>query len=88
MTHALLTTKDSMYVQPRVDRENAMTANHFEHVTMKNKDKAQTPLRVRRNGKTKTWKRKPEEFSIPIKYGLYEYSYITHLNCNEWTVVS
>ena len=32
----------------------------------------------RRNGKTKTWKREPERFSIPVKYGLYHYGYINN----------
>jgi len=84
MTAKLITDKKDMKVSVLVNRENAMTANHFEHVAMKNKDGS--PLRVRRNGKTKTWKRKPNEFSIPIKYGLYEYSYITHDNCHEWVL--
>lgn len=31
----------------------------------------------RRNGKTKLWKTRPNEFRIPVKRGLYEYGYIT-----------
>ena len=31
----------------------------------------------RRNGKTKTWKTRPEEYSVPVKYGLYGYGHIT-----------
>jgi hypothetical protein len=34
--------------------------------------------KVRRNGQTKRWKTRPEEFRIPIKMGLYNYGYITH----------
>lgn len=30
----------------------------------------------RRNGKTKTWKRQPTRFQIPVKYGLYRYGYL------------
>lgn len=69
-----------------VNRDNAITANNFEHVTLKNKDKS--PLRTRRNGATQTWKRSPEKFRIPVKYGLYEYYNITEQNCNEWIVTS
>jgi hypothetical protein len=29
--------------------------------------------RARVNGKLKTWKRKPGQFELPLKYGLYEY---------------
>jgi len=75
--------------------EQAMTANHFEHVTLKNADG--TPVRARRNGRTKTWKRSPFEFRIPVKYGLKQCFYIkwnpriaSELppvgNANEWNV--
>lgn len=84
MTSELITSKKSMKVSVSVNRENAMTANNFEHVSMKNADG--TPLRTRRNGKTQTWKRKPNEFRIPVKYGLYEYFNITHDNCHEWVI--
>jgi hypothetical protein len=48
--------------------------------------------RVRRSGKTKTWKTRPGEFRIPVKcefripvkYGLYQSFYITHENAHEW----
>jgi hypothetical protein len=36
--------------------------------------------RWRINGKSKTWKTRPEEFKIPIKFGLYEHGYLTHEN--------
>lgn len=41
---------------------------------------------VRRNGATKTWKTRPGEFRIPVKYGLYEYGYIDNNNADEWIV--
>lgn len=30
----------------------------------------------RRNGATQTWKTRPDEFRVPVKYGLYEYGQI------------
>jgi hypothetical protein len=66
----------------KVTRENCELLNHFEHITWKNADG--TRLRVRRNGKTLTWKRKVHDFSIPVKYGLHEYTYITEENCEMW----
>lgn len=33
--------------------------------------------RWRVNGKVKTWKTRPGEFRIPVKYGLRSYDYIT-----------
>jgi hypothetical protein len=35
------------------------------------------PVRWRRNGKTQTWKTRPTEFKIPVKFGFYSYDYIT-----------
>ena len=69
-----------------ITKEIALTANEFFSTTLKNKDKQQTPLKVRRNGKTQTWKTRPNEFKVPVKYGLYEYAYITQDNCNEWQI--
>ena len=31
----------------------------------------------RRNGQTQTWKRSPERFRVPVKFGLYRYAQIT-----------
>ena len=68
-----------------VTKQNQENVNTFYHINMVNKSDKQ-PLRVRRNGATKTWKTRPDEFRIPVKYGLYEYAYITQDNCNEWTI--
>lgn len=65
--------------------QQALTENNFEHVSKTNKSDKQ-PMRVRRTGKTKTWKTRPDEFQIPVKYGLYESGYITHDNAKEWNV--
>lgn len=37
---------------------------------------------VRRSGKTQTWKTRPGEFRIPIKYGFRGTGQITHENVN------
>ena len=63
-----------------------MTANMFHSVIFKNA--GGSPLRARRNGKTQTWKTKPEEYSIPCKAGLYGHLQITHQNAADWEVVS
>lgn len=34
----------------------------------------------RRNGKTQTWKTRPEDYRIPVKFGLYAYGEITQAN--------
>lgn len=38
----------------------------------------------RRNGQTKTWKTKPNEFKVPIKYGIRVYAYLTHENADKF----
>jgi hypothetical protein len=42
----------------------------------------------RRNGATQTWKRRPDDFRIPVKYGLYRYSQIRsdYYDLNKWHV--
>lgn len=40
------------------------------------------PINWRVNGKCKTWKTRPDDFSLPIKHGLRDYGYITQDNCH------
>ena len=35
-------------------------------------------IHVKVNGKPKTWKTRPDDVNIPIKYGLYEYATIEY----------
>ena len=66
-----------------INRNNSEKFDTFYHKTVKNADK-KTALKCRRNGKTQTWKKSPERFKIPVKYGLYEYFYIDENNCQDW----
>lgn len=43
-----------------------------------------TPLRVRRNGQLKTWKTRPGQYRLPVKYGLKTGTYITEANAADW----
>ena len=67
-----------------ITKDQALTANNFEHASLKNADG--TPLRARRNGATKVWKTKPLDFKIPFKHGLFIYGHITQINAHEWNV--
>lgn len=40
--------------------------------------------RVRPSGKCKTWKTRPNEFRLPVKFGLYENGAITHENAGSF----
>ena len=39
-----------------------------------------------RNGRTQTWKTRPTEFRIPVKFGLYAKGQIWHSNASEFHV--
>lgn len=41
-------------------------------------------VRVRVTGACKTWKTRPTEFRLPVKYGLYESSSIEPWNAADW----
>lgn len=68
-----------------VTKEQAMTVNNFTHATVK--DSKGQPVKVRRNGKTQTWKTRPEEFRVPVKHGLNTFLYITQDNAHEFNPV-
>ena len=38
----------------------------------------------RRMGQTKTWKTRPEDFRVPVKYGLRHSGYVTQSDAPEW----
>lgn len=40
--------------------------------------------RVRRNGNTQTWKTRPTEWSLPVKYGLKQAFRITQRDADLW----
>jgi len=67
-----------------VTKEQAMTFGIFYHVRQRNADG--TDLRVRRNGKTQTWKTRPGDFRVPVKYGLKECLYIDQDTAHNWSV--
>lgn len=62
-----------------ITKEQALTAKRFHE------DAMCTPVRIvtwRRNGATQTWKTRPDDFRIPVKWGLRDYFQITHLNAD------
>ncbi len=65
-----------------ITKDQALTVNNFTHANLK--DSKGQPCKVRRSGKTQVWKTRPNEFKIPVKYGLYESLYITQDNAHEF----
>lgn len=60
-----------------VTKEQAMTRHFF---------KDDMGHRWRANGKCQVWVRSPERFKLPVKFGLWEYTYITELNAHRFEV--
>ena len=54
------------------------------HVSLRNSDGS--PVRCRVNGRCKIWKTRPDDFRLPVKYGLRECFYITPSNAHEWVM--
>ena len=49
-------------------------------------EKLAKPNKWRASGKCQTWKTRPDEFKLPIKYGLYANDYLTHENAHLFEV--
>lgn len=45
-------------------------------------------VHVRPSGRCQTWKTRPNEFRLPVKYGLYESSAITERNASQFHLAS
>lgn len=67
-----------------VTKENQVNSDMFYHITAK--DSKGSPVKCRRNGKTKTWITRPLLFSIPVVCGLRDYFHIDNMNCHFWQV--
>lgn len=75
-----------------ITKEQAITEREFHCEVVRKCSKATGPkggvklsvVNVRANGQCKTWKRRPLDFVLPIKFGLYEYSCITHDNAESF----
>jgi len=61
-------------------KEEAETAREFIELS--------TGRKWRRNGATQTWKRSPERFRTPVKFGLYGYGQLTELNAADFAVLA
>lgn len=55
--------------------------NYIHHVDDKNADG--TPRRWRVTGRPKTWKTRPDEVRVPLKYGLRGYDSLTEHDLNQ-----
>jgi hypothetical protein len=66
-----------------ITKQLAMTEHQFFHRYLRNADGS--AVRCRSNGRCKTWKTRPDDFRLPVKYVLKECFYITPTNAADWT---
>lgn len=66
----------------REQAERLTIGTTIYHATLLNAD--HTPIRCRVNGKLKTWKTRPKEFRLPLKYSYRFGAELTHMNNDEW----
>lgn len=66
-----------------ITKEEAVTADEFHDNSGCNPILKKTE-RWRRNGKTQVWKTRPNDFRIPVKYGLYMYGQIWHYDAKQF----
>lgn len=76
-----------------VTKEQAMTENEFHYGDCRKVVGPRGGVRfdirtVRRNGATKVWKTRPNEFRMPYKYGMWEHGYIDQYNASDFHVAS
>lgn len=67
-----------------ITKEIALGLRHGQILHSKEvKNRDGSPMRVRVNGKVKTWKTRPSDFKIPVKHGLSVYGYVDNCDvCN------
>jgi len=58
-----------------ITKEQALTLHHAQRLYFLDKT-ATRVLECRVSGKVKTWKTRPNDWYVPVKYGLYENAYI------------
>lgn len=67
-------TKTEKMYEPLILEEIKALRNHALII-----GRNQEVFRVKINGAVKLWKRDPNRFSVPVKYGLYEYARVETL---------
>lgn len=68
------------------EAKNLSLGDILHHKTAKNADG--TPMRFKVNGQVKTWKKDKDRVRVPLKRGMYEYSYLTEDNLDNFSFAS
>lgn len=72
-----------------LNKDQAITANEFHYkecvrIIGPRGGVTDEVVVYRRNGETKLWKTRPDEFRVPVKFGLRRCAYITQLDVRDW----
>jgi hypothetical protein len=68
-----------------ITKHEAMTLDTLYHAVERYSARAGGRAKqVRVTGRCKTWVTRPDDFRLPVKYGMYECLYITPRNAYEW----
>lgn len=65
-------------------RAEAISASGRDIYCKRFVDSTGQPSRLRRNGACQTWKTRPEDFSLPVKYGMSDAFRITHQTADDY----
>lgn len=65
-----------------ITKTEALSPGPFHVVRERNQKPGATCYVWRRNGQTQTWKTRPNDFRVPVKYGLRNYGQITPANAH------
>lgn len=69
-----------------ITKEQAMKLRLGDWLHHVSRQQGTGPMRVRVTGKCRTWKRRPNDFSLPVVWGLKGYGEINHRNADQWVV--
>jgi len=67
-----------------ITKDQALDTRYFHYAVGLRCDSSGGRVGWRRNGKTQTWKTRPDEFKVPVKWGLHSYSYVTSADAGNW----
>jgi hypothetical protein len=86
---SILGATDDVYgPQGEVTKEVCLNASFGDEFYLRDEFYANGfPKRVRVSGRCKTWATRPDEFRLPVKYGMYQSFYITHANASQFSTI-
>lgn len=67
--------------------KNLRGGTELRHKKLKNADGI-SAVRCRVNGQCKVWATRPNDFKLPVKYGLKDCFYITPDNAADWETIA